>query len=133
MCVCYSKEAEAFHRVTIYNSRCGSETALKSRHNFKGVSPNVDFYTVLYMEMLGIPSEIVYTIVFAIARIAGWSAHRAGLAPGDATKLFVQHIRVSWKNRNKIIYSGQNCILFLLCASMETETFVCYNYKRGED
>ena len=42
---------------------------------FKGVSPNVDFYSGFVYEMLGIPSEL-YTPLFTIARIAGWSAHR---------------------------------------------------------
>lgn len=42
---------------------------------FKGVSPNVDFYSGFVYEMLGIPREL-YTPLFAIARIAGWSAHR---------------------------------------------------------
>ena len=47
----------------------------KKRHIFKGVSPNVDFYSGFVYEMLGIPMEL-YTPLFAIARIAGWSAHR---------------------------------------------------------
>lgn len=41
----------------------------------KGVSPNVDFYSGFVYEMLGIPMEL-YTAIFAIARIVGWSAHR---------------------------------------------------------
>ncbi len=45
------------------------------RHIYKGVSPNVDFYSGFVYEMLGIPMEL-YTPLFAIARIAGWSAHR---------------------------------------------------------
>lgn len=47
----------------------------KERKIYKGVSPNVDFYSGFVYEMLGIPSEL-YTPLFAIARIAGWSAHR---------------------------------------------------------
>ena len=47
----------------------------KKRHIFKGVSPNVDVYSGFVYEMLGIPMEL-YTPLFAIARIAGWSAHR---------------------------------------------------------
>lgn len=47
----------------------------KKRHIFKGVSPNVDFYSGFVYNMLGIPMEL-YTPLFAIARIAGWSAHR---------------------------------------------------------
>ena len=41
----------------------------------KGVSPNVDFYSGFVYDMLGIPREL-YTAIFAIARIVGWSAHR---------------------------------------------------------
>lgn len=47
----------------------------KKRHIFKGVSPNVDFYSGFVYNMLGIPMEL-YTPLFAIARITGWSAHR---------------------------------------------------------
>ena len=47
----------------------------KKRHIFKGVSPNVDFYSGFVYNMLGIPMEL-YTPIFAIARITGWSAHR---------------------------------------------------------
>lgn len=45
------------------------------RKIFKGVSPNVDFYSGFVYDMLGIPVEL-YTPLFAIARIVGWSAHR---------------------------------------------------------
>ena len=41
----------------------------------KAVSPNVDFYSGFVYDMLGIPKEL-YTPLFAVARIAGWSAHR---------------------------------------------------------
>lgn len=46
-----------------------------SRHIYKGVCPNVDFYSGFVYDMLGIPVEL-YTPLFAIARIVGWSAHR---------------------------------------------------------
>ncbi len=45
------------------------------RKIFKGVSPNVDFYSGFVYDMLDIPREL-YTPLFAVARIAGWSAHR---------------------------------------------------------
>ncbi|MGN1409570.1 MAG: citrate/2-methylcitrate synthase [Eubacteriales bacterium] len=45
------------------------------RHIYKGVSPNVDFYSGFVYDMLGIPLEL-YTAMFAVARIVGWSAHR---------------------------------------------------------
>ena len=47
----------------------------KERHIYKGVSANVDFYSGFVYSMLGLPPEL-YTPLFAIARIAGWSAHR---------------------------------------------------------
>lgn len=47
----------------------------EKRHIFKGVSPNIDFYSGFVYEMLGIPQEL-YTAMFAVARIVGWSAHR---------------------------------------------------------
>ena len=42
---------------------------------YKGVSANVDFYSGFVYSMLEIPLEM-YTPIFAVARIAGWSAHR---------------------------------------------------------
>jgi citrate synthase len=51
------------------------ELIAKKRKIYKGVSPNVDFYSGFVYEMLGIPMEL-YTPIFAIARIVGWSAHR---------------------------------------------------------
>lgn len=47
----------------------------QQRKIFKGVSPNVDFYSGFVYDMLGIPREL-YTPLFAVARVAGWSAHR---------------------------------------------------------
>lgn len=47
----------------------------KVRKMYKGVSANVDFYSGFVYRMLGIPPEM-YTPIFAISRIAGWSAHR---------------------------------------------------------
>lgn len=47
----------------------------EKRRIYKGVSPNVDFYSGFVYEMLGIPREL-YTAMFAVARIVGWSAHR---------------------------------------------------------
>lgn len=44
------------------------------KHN-RGVCPNVDFYSGFVYDMLGIPKEL-YTAIFAVARIVGWSAHR---------------------------------------------------------
>lgn len=47
----------------------------KQRKMYKGVSANVDFYSGFVYKMLGIPMEL-YTPIFAMSRIVGWSAHR---------------------------------------------------------
>jgi len=47
----------------------------KERKIYKGVSINVDFYSGFVYKMLNLPYEL-YTPIFAIARITGWSAHR---------------------------------------------------------
>ncbi|MCI5956678.1 MAG: citrate/2-methylcitrate synthase [Clostridiales bacterium] len=55
--------------------RLAPEIISRERKIFKGVSPNVDFYSGLTYSMLGIPEEL-FTPIFAVARIVGWSAHR---------------------------------------------------------
>ena len=45
------------------------------RRIYKGVAANVDFYSGFVYHMLDLPLEL-YTPIFAVARIAGWSAHR---------------------------------------------------------
>ena len=51
------------------------EIIAEKRKMYKGVSANVDFYSGMVYRMLGLPNEL-YTPIFAVARIAGWSAHR---------------------------------------------------------
>ena len=58
-----------------YIENIAPEVIAEKRKMYKGVSPNVDFYSGFVYEMLGIPMEL-YTAIFAIARIVGWSAHR---------------------------------------------------------
>ncbi len=55
--------------------RLAPQIIAKERKIYKGVSPNVDFFSGFAYSMLGLPVEL-YTPIFAIARIAGWSAHR---------------------------------------------------------
>ncbi len=55
--------------------RLAPEIIGRERKMYKGVSANVDFYSGFVYHMLGLPKEL-YTPIFAIARIAGWSAHR---------------------------------------------------------
>lgn len=61
----------------LYNNieKIAPQLIAERRQIFKGVSPNVDFYSGFVYEMLNIPREL-YTPLFAIARIVGWSAHR---------------------------------------------------------
>ncbi len=51
------------------------EIIAEKRKMYKGVSANVDFYSGMVYKMLGLPYEL-FTPIFAVARIAGWSAHR---------------------------------------------------------
>ncbi|MBQ5973499.1 MAG: citrate synthase, partial [Oscillospiraceae bacterium] len=51
------------------------EVIAEKRRIYKGVSANVDFYSGLVYRMLELPYEM-YTPIFAVARVAGWSAHR---------------------------------------------------------
>ncbi|MEG1887780.1 MAG: citrate synthase, partial [Oscillospiraceae bacterium] len=55
--------------------RLAPQVIAEKRKIYKGVSANVDFYSGFAYSMLNLPSEL-YTPIFAIARIAGWSAHR---------------------------------------------------------
>jgi citrate synthase len=51
------------------------EVIAKERKIYKGVSANVDFYSGFVYNMLRLPEQL-FTPIFAIARISGWSAHR---------------------------------------------------------
>ena len=55
--------------------RLAPQLIAEKRKMYKGVSANVDFYSGMIYKMLGLPYELI-TPIFAIARIAGWSAHR---------------------------------------------------------
>ncbi|MGN0422119.1 MAG: citrate/2-methylcitrate synthase [Lachnospiraceae bacterium] len=72
-----AKEKGREEDLTLYENieELAPKLIAKKRHIFKGVSPNVDFYSGFVYDMLGIPQEL-YTAIFAIARIVGWSAHR---------------------------------------------------------
>ncbi len=65
------EEARLYHLV----ERLGPQVIAQERRIYKGVSANVDFYSGLVYSMLDLPLEL-YTPMFAIARIVGWSAHR---------------------------------------------------------
>lgn len=55
--------------------RIAAELISRERKIYKGVSANIDFYSGFVYSMLNLPVEL-YTPLFAIARISGWSAHR---------------------------------------------------------
>lgn len=55
--------------------RLAPQIIAEKRNIFKGVAANIDFYTGFIYNMLGLPIEL-YTPIFAVSRIVGWSAHR---------------------------------------------------------
>ena len=67
----YEKEYELYALVAKIAPKLVSER----RHTHKSVCINIDFYSGFIYSMLGLPLEL-YTPIFAIARIVGWSAHR---------------------------------------------------------
>lgn len=72
-----SVEKEKTKEFALYSAveRIAPQVIAKERKIYKGVSANVDFYSGFVYSMLELPVEL-YTPIFAIARIAGWSAHR---------------------------------------------------------
>ncbi|MDD4170138.1 MAG: citrate synthase, partial [Desulfotomaculaceae bacterium] len=69
------KGLEDEHKLYLKVEKLAPEIIAKYRKMYKGVSANVDFYSGFIYRMLNIPLEM-YTPIFAIARIAGWSSHR---------------------------------------------------------
>jgi len=65
------KEYDLYKRV----ERLAPQVISKARNTYKGVSANIDFYSGFVYSVLGLPSEL-YTPIFAMARVAGWCAHR---------------------------------------------------------
>ena len=55
--------------------RISQELICQKRKVVKGVAANVDFYSGFVYNMLGLPIEL-FTPMFAVSRVAGWSAHR---------------------------------------------------------
>ena len=67
----YQKEYALYSLV----ERLAPSVIAEERRIYKGVCANVDFYSGFVYRMLGLPYEL-FTPIFAISRIAGWSAHR---------------------------------------------------------
>lgn len=72
-----SKEKGREDEFALYSTveRLAPQIIARKRKIYKGVSPNVDFFSGFAYSMLDLPLEL-YTPIFAIARISGWSAHR---------------------------------------------------------
>lgn len=72
-----AEEKGMLKELALYNmvEELAPKVIANERHIYKGVSANIDFYSGLVYSMLGLPLEL-YTPLFAIGRIAGWSAHR---------------------------------------------------------
>ena len=73
--LCAEKGMEKEYGLYAAVERLAPEVIAKERRIYKGVSANVDFYSGFVYHMLGLPNEL-YTPMFAVARVAGWSAHR---------------------------------------------------------
>ncbi len=83
------KEFELYEKV----EKIAPEVIAEKRKIYKGVNPNVDFYSGFVYKMLGLPQEL-FTPIFAVARISGWIAHR------------IEEI----SNRGKIIRPGYTAV-----------------------
>ena len=69
------KNCEAEYALYELVEKMAPKVIAEKRKIYKGVNANVDFYSGLVYNMLGLPSAL-YTPIFAVARIVGWSAHR---------------------------------------------------------
>lgn len=72
-----SKEKQMYKEFALYSlvETIAPQVIAEERKIYKGVSANIDFYSGFVYHMLGLPKEL-FTPIFAIARITGWSAHR---------------------------------------------------------
>jgi citrate synthase len=72
-----SAEKDRLDEYRLYSAvaRLAPKVIGEERKIYKGVAANVDFYSGFVYSMLDLPKEL-YTPIFAIARVAGWSAHR---------------------------------------------------------
>ena len=69
------KHMEKEYEMRTAVAEIAAELIAEKRKIYKGVSPNVDFFSGFVYDMLNLPREL-YTPFFAVSRIAGWSAHR---------------------------------------------------------
>ena len=71
----HEKGREADYQLYSAVERLAPQIIGENRKIYKGVSANVDFYSGFVYSMLDLPPEL-FTPMFAVARVAGWSAHR---------------------------------------------------------
>lgn len=69
------KGLQAEYRLYATVERLAPQVIAERRRIYKGVSANIDFYSGFVYRMLNLPMEL-FTPIFAVARISGWSAHR---------------------------------------------------------
>ncbi|MDB4985270.1 MAG: hypothetical protein JWN04_448 [Myxococcaceae bacterium] len=65
---------ERFGRSTVYDTAVELETQMESLVADRGLYPNIDYYSGIVYEMLGLPTDL-FTPMYAVARTAGWLAH----------------------------------------------------------
>lgn len=72
-----SREKGRMDEFALYSNvaRLAPKVIAEKRKIYKGVSANIDFYSGFVYSMLDLPREL-FTPIFAVARVAGWSAHR---------------------------------------------------------
>lgn len=89
-----SKEKQCEEEYQLYCNveKYAAQLIAEERKIYKGVSANVDFYSGFVYRMLGLPMEL-FTPIFAIARVAGWGAHRIEELRNDG-----KIIRPAYKN-----------------------------------
>ena len=88
-----SKEKGRSDEYQLYSNveRLAVQLIAEERKIYKGVAANVDFYSGFIYSMLDLPMEL-YTPIFAIARIAGWSAHRMEELVGGGKTVSYTHL-----------------------------------------
>jgi citrate synthase len=65
---------ERFGRSTIYDTAVELEAQMRELVGDRGLYPNIDYYSGIVYEMLGLPTDL-FTPMYAVARVAGWLAH----------------------------------------------------------
>ena len=71
----FSKRAGRTDEFHLYDKVAEQAVKLIRKKKGKRVCPNVDFFSGFVYDMMGIPKEL-FTPIFAMSRVAGWSAHR---------------------------------------------------------